>query len=415
MLAAFHYVKERLFLQVVIGIVLGIVVGILFPTFAVDLKFIAVIFIRFIKLVIAPIVFISIVLGVNSHKKESNIGALAFRTLVYFEIMSVVSILLTLAFMLFFQPGKGFDISSFQGSLNSFKPNLPSSHGLQDFVIQMIPDNAVAALGGDNILTVIILAAVFAIAILHIPNNEKIIHFFEQGNQIFFRMIAFVSQFSPFAAFGAIAATVGHDGPGALIRLLNFILVLLASMLCFWVLLYLVGRMSGFNSLKLMKHIKEELFIAFGTSSSESVFPQLMKKLETFGCSKKIVGFVLPTGYAFNLDGTAMYVTAGVLFIQQVYGIHLTAMQIFSIVLTILIVSKGAAGVAGAGFVTLSAVLAAIPNHIIPIEGLALLLGIDRIMSDARTITNIVGNTVGTVLIAKVENEFDPQALSPKE
>lgn len=406
MLAAFHYVRKRLFLQVIIAIILGVIVGIVVPSFAVDLKFIAVVFIRFIKMVIAPIVFISIVLGINAHKQEKSIGLLAFRTLVYFEIMSVIAILITMGFMMFFKPGLGFNTAAFQNALASFKPSVPAHEGLQDFLIHMIPENATAVLAGDNILAVIILAVVFAIAILHIEKNEKIIEFFSQGNQIFFRMIGFISQFSPWAAFGAIASTVGHVGPQALLLLLHFILILLASMLAFWILLYIVARIFGFDALKLMKHIKEELFIAFGTSSSESVFPQLMQKLETFGCSKKVVGFVLPTGYAFNLDGTAMYVAAGVFFLQQVYQIHLTPMQLFSIVLTILIVSKGAAGVSGAGFVTLSAVLAAIPNHVIPIEGLALLLGIDRIMSDARTITNIVGNTVGTVIIAKAEKEF---------
>lgn len=407
MLAALRYLRDHLFLQVIIAIFLGVIVGLLFPIFASDLRFMAIIFIRFIKMVIAPIVFISIVLGINSHKQSKSIGILAFRTLVYFEIMSVVAILLTIGFMMLFKPGLGFDLSAFQGSIAGFKPNVPPTEGLQDFIIHMVPENVVAVLAGDNILTVIILAVVFAISILHVKNNEKILDFFAQGNQIFFRMIGFISKFSPFAAFGAIAATIGHDGPRAMLLLLHFIGILLLSMLVFWIILYAVGHLFGFSVLKLMKHIKEELFIAFGTSSSESVFPQLMQKLESFGCSKEVVGFVLPTGYAFNLDGTAMYVAAGVFFIQQAYHVPLTPMQVVSIILTILIVSKGAAGVAGAGFVTLSAVLAAIPNHIIPLEGLALLLGIDRVMSDTRTITNIIGNTVGTVIIAKSENEFD--------
>jgi len=211
------------------------------------------------------------------------------------------------------------------------------------------------------------------------------------------------------AAFGAIAATVGQQGIGALTMLAYFILVLGISMVTFWILLYFVGRLYGFDAIKLMRHIKEEMSIAFGTSSSESVFPQLLNKLETFGCSKKVVSFVLPTGYAFNLDGTAIYVTAGAVFIQQAYNIPFTMHEFFLLLFTILIVSKGAAGITGAGFVTLSAILAAMPGHIIPIEGLALLLGIDRFMSDARVVTNIIGNTVGTVMIAKSEGEFTPK------
>jgi aerobic C4-dicarboxylate transport protein len=405
-----NFLKFHLFLQVIIAVILGIIVGVFAPNFAVELKIIATLFIRFIKMVISPVVFVSIILGVCSHSKHGGIGKLAFRTLVYFEIMSVVAIAITFGYMLLFQPGSGFNISSFQGvDVSKFKPKAGSTGGFSEFITHMVPENVFATLAGDNLLAVIVLAVIFSIAILQIKDNEKIINFLQSANDIFFKMIGIISRISPLAAFGAIASTVGQQGISALTMLVYFILILGLSMVTFWIILYIVAKFYGFDAIKLMKHIKEEMSVAFGTSSSESVFPQLMLKLETFGCSKKVVSFVLPTGYAFNLDGTAIYVTAGAVFIQQAYNIPFTVTEFFVLIFTILIVSKGAAGITGAGFVTLSAILAAMPGHIIPIEGLALLLGIDRFMSDARVVTNIIGNTIGTVIIAKSEGEYDPQ------
>lgn len=402
-----HILKFHLFLQVMIAVTLGIVVGVLFPDIAADLRLIAVLFIRFIKMVISPVVFVSIILGVCSHSKHGGVGKLAIKTLIYFEIMSIIAVIITFGFMLFFQPGSGFNISVFQGvDVSKFKPKPGSTGGFGEFITHMVPENVFATLAGDNLLAVIVLAVIFSIAIIQMKDNTNILDFFQRANDIFFKMIGIISRISPVAAFGAIAATVGQQGIGSLTMLVYFILILGISMVTFWILLYIVGKLYGFSALKLMKHIKEEMSIAFGTSSSESVFPQLMQKLESFGCSKKVVSFVLPTGYAFNLDGTAIYVTAGAIFIQQAYNIPFTPTDFFVLLFTIMIVSKGAAGITGAGFVTLSAVLAAMPGHIIPIEGLALLLGIDRFMSDARVVTNIIGNTVGTVIVAKSENEF---------
>lgn len=405
-----HILEKHLFLQVVIAVILGIIVGIIAPNFAVKLKLIATIFIQCIKMVISPIVFVSIILGVCSHSKHGNVGKLAFKTLVYFEIMSIVAVIITFGFMIFFQPGSGFNISLFQDvDISKYKPKLGSTGGFEEFLTRMIPENVFATLAGDNLLTVIVLAVIFSITILQIKNNAKIISSLQSANDIFFKMIAIILKISPSAAFGAIAATVGQQGISALTMLSYFILILGISMVTFWIVLYIIGRLYEFDSIKLMKHIKEEMSIAFGTSSSESVFPQLLQKLETFGCSKKVVSFVLPTGYVFNLDGTAIYVTAGAVFIQQAYHVPFTASEFFILLFTILVASKGAAGITGAGFVTLSATLAAMPGHIIPIEGLALLLGIDLFMSDARAITNIIGNTIGTVIIAKSEDEFNPK------
>ncbi|WP_186649249.1 cation:dicarboxylate symporter family transporter [Fluviispira vulneris] len=402
-----HFFQKQLFLQVVIAVILGIIVGVTLPSHAIDLKIIAVLFIRLIKMVITPVVFVSIVLGVCANKEHRSIGKLAFKTLIYFEIMSIVAVLITFGYMFLLQPGSGFNIGLFNGiDVSKFKPKEGSTGGFMEFITHMVPESVFGTLAGDNLLAVIVLAVIFSVAILQIEETTKVVTFFKHANDVFFKMIALISRVSPIAAFAAISATVGSQGIGALTMLGYFILVMGISMVTFWVIVYIVGKFYGFSAIKLMRHIKEEMSIAFGTSSSESVFPQLMNKLETFGCSKKVVSFVLPTGYAFNLDGTAIYVTAGAIFIQQAYNIPFGFPEYLGLFLTILIVSKGAAGITGAGFVTLSAILAAMPNHIIPIEGLALLLGIDRFMSDARVVTNIVGNTVGTVIIAKSEDEF---------
>lgn len=397
--------KNSLFLQVIIGMILGVCVGLLFPEFAVQLKILATIFIRLIKMVIAPIIFMSIVMGINSHRQHGSIGGLALRTLIYFEIMSIAATLVTFFIFLLLKPGYYFQIPITPTNLSTTHTQAASG-GFQDFLIHMIPDNFFGVLTSDNFIAIVILATLFAIATLKIPNSDKILNFFHEANRVFFHMIHFIAYLSPFAAFGAIAATVGQSGGEALFALSSFICVLFLSMGVFCALLFFIAYLYGINVFKLLVHIKSEIFIALGTSSSESIFPQLMEKLKTFGCSQKVVGFVLPTGYAFNLDGTAIYITAAVFFIQQIFHIPLTFFDYCIILGTILVVSKGAAGVAGAGFITLSAVIAALPNNLIPVEGLAILLGIDRLMSDARTLTNVIGNSVGTVIIAKAEKEF---------
>lgn len=399
--------KPHLFLQVIIGMILGVCVGLFFPQIAIHLKIFATIFIRLIKTVIAPIIFISIILGVNSHRKdaESKLGTLALRSLIYFEIMSIVATLLTFIVFMVFKPGYRTHVPNLQNYIPKTQTET-DANGFVNFITHMIPDNFFGTLAGDNFIAIVVLSTIAGIAILKLPKPDKILNFFHEANSIFFKMINLISLLSPIAAFGAIAATVGESGGTVLLALSNFILVLLLSMFVFCALLFFFAYLYGVHPFALIMHIKEEILVALGTSSSESIFPQLMTKLTTFGCSQKVVGFVLPTGYAFNLDGTAIYITAAIFFLQQIFNIPLTATDYFVILGTILIVSKGAAGVAGAGFITLSAVVLALPHHLIPIEGLAILLGIDRLMSDTRTLTNVIGNSIGTVIIAKAEKEF---------
>lgn len=400
--------KPHLFIQVIIGMMLGICIGFLFPAFSVHLKIFATVFIRLIKTVIAPIIFISIVLGISSHRsanEEGKMGTLALRTLVYFEIMSITATLLTFSVFFILKPGDRTHIPNLQ---NYTTPMTTQSehNGFLNFVTHMVPDNFFGTLASDNFIAIVILSTLSGIAILKLPKPDSILNFFHEANAIFFKMINLIALLSPLAAFGAIAATVGESGGVVLIALSNFIIVLLISMVLFCTLMFLVAHLCKIRPFALIAHIKEEILVALGTSSSESIFPQLMTKLTSYGCSQKVVGFVLPTGYAFNLDGTAIYITAGIFFLQQLFHIPLTPADYLVILGTILIVSKGAAGVAGAGFITLSAVVLALPRHLIPVEGLAILLGIDRLMSDTRTITNVIGNSIGTVIIAKAEGEF---------
>jgi aerobic C4-dicarboxylate transport protein len=328
--------------------------------------------------------------------------------------MSLIAILITLGAMLYFTPGRGLDIRSFPTSdASSYVSRLKDS-GLKQFLYTIFPDNFFATLTQDHLLAVIFLALISSLAILRVHKNEKLISFVEDANKFFFQVIGIIIGFAPYATFAAIAYSVGQAGLQSILNLGALVLVIIFSMLAFCVLICMIARIFfGIPIIRLFVFIKQELILAYATSSSESVFPQLLNKLETFGASKRVVSFVLPMGYSFNLDGTAIYVTAGALFIQQAYGVSFSMTEYMTLFFILLVTSKGAAGVMGAGFITLSATLAAIPGQPIPLEGLAILLGIDRFMSDARTICNIVGNAVGTLIIAKSEKAFI--VMKPKE
>jgi aerobic C4-dicarboxylate transport protein len=409
----FNLFRRQLILQVILAIILGVLVGVFWPEQAVDLKFISIIFINLIKLIISPLIFVSIVLGICQHQHTKGIGPLAVRTIVYFEVMSVVAIILAFGMMIWLEPGAGFNISAIkQTDISSYVSKTAGTnleHGWTTFLIDVFPDSILGTLAGHELLPVIVLAVFVSLALLKMPSLPQFISILVPINELLFTLIKMIIRISPLAAFGAIAAAIGEHGLSALFPLGKLILVILAIMVVFCTLLTVVAYSYGIQVWKLMKYLREEFLVAFSTSSSESVFPQLMTKLENFGCAKSAVGFVLPTGYSFNLDGTAIYVVAGALFIQQAYGIPFTFTEFFLLLGVILITSKGAAGVTGAGFITLAATLTAIPGHLIPVEGLALLLGIDRFMSDARTMCNLFGNSVGTVIIAKANGDFEPK------
>ena len=406
---------KNLSVQVLTAIVLGIIFGIVLPQYASQMKIISDIFIKMIKMVIAPIVFMTIVIGFANMGDMKKIGRIGGKALLYFELVTTLAMAIGVAVMYLVRPGEGMSTQGVKAdAVAKFQEQAAeSSHGFLDFIVGIVPDNAIGAFTGGDMLPVLFFSVLFGLAMAGIGQKAKpVTLFLESANEIFFRIVAMIMKVSPLAAFGAMAYTIGNFGVGSLFSIGKMMgSVYLTMFLFIVVVLGLIARMSGFSLFKLLRFIREELLLVLGTSSSESALPRIMNKLEKYGCSKPVVGLVVPTGYSFNLDGTSIYLSMAAMFIAQAYGVELTITQVLVLLGVLMLTSKGAAGVTGSGFVTLAATLAAIPNNVIPVEGMALLLGVDRFMSEARAITNIVGNSVATVVIAKSENEF----ISPEE
>lgn len=409
------FLLQNIFLQVLIAIFLGILIGFFFPDVGKNTNVASIIFVKLIKMIIVPLVFVAVILGICKQQGRERFGMLAIKTLIYFEVIAVIAIGLSFAVAFWLQPGVGFDVTrAYHGDVSDVLSRVSHHSGLKEFILNIVPDNFVGTLADHNLLAVMLLAIIVAFAINGMKYKTLMLENLEAVNELFFRLIMMISRLAPVAAFGAIANEVATAGIGSLISLLYLLLTTLIAMLALCGSMFIASYFYRFNPFKLLYHIKEELMIAYGTSSSESVFPQLMKKLESFGCSKNIVSFVLPAGYSFNLAGSAVYVGTAVIFLQQVYHVPLQWQDILMLFAIIMLTSKGAAGVAGAGFVTLAATLSAIPNEMIPIAGLALLLGIDRFMSDARTISNVVCNAIVTVMISQGEIQSEPQEETTK-
>jgi len=402
-------ILKNLTVQVIIAIILGIIVGAVWPEFGAKLKILADLFIKLIKMLIAPIIFLTVVVGIGSMGDVKKVGKIGGKALIYFEIVSTIALAIGIIVALVIQPGKGLDTSA-AGNADISKYTSAASeseHGLAHFISSIIPDNFVGALANGELLPTLFAAVLFGLAAAAVGERAKpVITFFENVSEIFFKIVGMVMIFSPIGAFGAMAYTIGNFGIKSLANLGLLMVSVYTTMFIFIVfILGSIARFYGINILKFIAYIKEEIFIVIGTSSSESALPSLIRKLEQFGCSKQTVGLVVPTGYSFNLDGTAIYLSMATLFIAQAYGIHLTWVQIVTILAVLMMTSKGAAGVTGSGFITLAATLAAFP--MIPIEGIALLIGVDRFMSEARSVTNLIGNALSAVVISKSEKEFD--------
>ncbi|MBP1962920.1 dicarboxylate/amino acid:cation symporter [Paenibacillus aceris] len=406
--------RKNLTLQVLIAIVLGILVGQFFPGQAGNMKMLSDVFVKMIKMVIAPIVFFTIVIGFAGMGDMKKIGRIGGKALLYFEIVTTFAMAIGIAVMYIFHPGTGMSTSGVkvEDVAKYTKEAASTSHGFLEFVLGVVPDNVMAAFSKGEMLPVLFFSVLFGLAMAGLGDKSKpILNFFEKMNEIFFRLVAIIMKFSPIAAFGAMSYTIGKFGVHSLFSLGKMMGSVYVTMALFiFVVLGAICKMYGFSLLKLLAFIKEELLLVLGTSSSESALPRVMEKLERFGASKPVVGLVVPTGYSFNLDGTSIYLSMAALFIAQAYGVHLDWIQILTLLGVLMLTSKGAAGITGSGFVTLAATLAAIPNNVIPVEGMALLLGVDRFMSEARAITNIIGNSVATIVIAKSENQFNPDA-----
>lgn len=401
---------KNLTVQVIIGIFVGIAIGFTFPEFGEKLKVLADIFIKMIKMVIAPIVFFTVVIGIGSMGDLKKVGRIGGKALLYFEIVTTFALAIGIIVVNLIKPGKGFNTTAVEGGdISQFTDQAKeTSHGAMDFIMSIIPDNIVGAMASGELLPILFFAVLFGTSLAAMGDKAKpVVELFEKLTDAFFGVVNMIMKVSPIAASGAMAYTIGKFGLGSLVSLGKLMGSVYITMFLFIILvLGAIAKFYKFSIFKFIAYIKEEILLVLGTSSSESALPRMMERLEKYGCSKSVVGLVVPTGYSFNLDGTAIYLSMAAIFIAQAYGVDLTLMQEITLLGILMLTSKGAAGVTGSGFITLAATLADFP--MIPVEGIALLLGVDRFMSEARAITNLIGNGVATVVVSKMENEFHP-------
>ena len=401
-----------LYLQVLIAIVLGVIVGLVVPQVAVQpwMKALGDGFVKLIKMVITPIIFCTVVSGIAHISDARKVGRVAVKALFYFEVISTLALVLGLLVGNFAGVGQGFSGQGNAAAVDKFSKEA-ASHNTVEFLLNIIPDSVVGAFAKGDVLQVLLFAILFGFALMFLGDRGKVIALFiDDVAHGVFGVIAIVMKAAPIGAFGAMAYTVGKYGPQSLGSLAGLILTFyLTAILFIVVVLGTVARIAGFSIFRFLNYIKAELLVVLGTSSSESVLPQIMVKLEALGCSKPLVGLVIPTGYSFNLDGTNIYMTLATLFIAQALHVPLDLEQQLTIIGVAMLTSKGATGVTGAGFITLAATLAAISPVLVP--GMAIILGVDKFMSECRAITNLVGNGVATVVIAWWENELDRDML----
>ena len=398
---------NNLTFRVLIAIVLGILVGAFFPETGAKLKPIGDVFISMIKMVIAPVIFLTIVLGISSMGNLKKVGRVGGKALLYFEIVTTFALIIGMVVANLTKPGVGLSVANLaKGDISTYQKGAEEIDWVE-FFTHIVPANAVEAFAKGDILQVLFFSVLFGIGLTKMETaGYSIIATFEKLSKVFFNILGIVMKLAPLGAFGGMAYSIGKFGLSTLIPLGKLMLSVYATMFLFvFVVLNLISRLYGFSLWQYLKFIKEEILIVLGTSSSESVLPQIMRKLEQFGCSRSVVGLVVPTGYSFNLDGTTIYLSMAVIFLAQVFSIDLSFSQELTIIAILMLTSKGAAAVTGGGFIVLASTLGAM--KVIPVEGLALLLGVDRFMSEARAITNLIGNGVATIVIAKSENEFD--------
>ena len=401
-----------LYVQVLFAILLGIVVGSLWPQFATNdwIKALGDGFIKLIKMVIAPIIFCTVVSGISHIQDARKVGRVGVKALVYFEIVSSFALVIGLVMGNLIQAGHGLAAKPDAGAVASYVKQAEAQKSV-DFVLNIIPDSVFGAFARGDILQVLLFAILFGFALMALgERGHRLRDIIDDASHAVFGVIAIVMKAAPFGAFGAMAYTIGKFGPAALGNLVGLIVLFYATAALFVVIvLGLIARLVGFNIFKFIAYIKDELLIVLGTSSSESALPQLMEKLERLGCSKSVVGLVVPTGYSFNLDGTNIYMTLATLFIAQALGVDLTFSQQITILVVAMLTSKGASGVTGAGFITLAATLTVVNPALVP--GMAIVFSVDKFMSEVRALTNITGNGVATVFVSWWEGELDRERL----
>ena len=404
---------KLLYVQVLVAIILGFLVGWMAPDVAESpwMKALGDGFIKLIKMAIAPIIFCTVVSGISHIQDARKVGRVGVKALVYFEIVSTFALAIGLLVGNFARPGDGFSGTGDANAVADYVARA-SHQSTVEFILHIIPNTMVGAFAEGDILQVLLIAILFGFALMVLGERGHVVRtLIDDLGRAFFGVIAVIMKAAPIGAFGAMAYTIGKYGPGALGNLGGLIATLYITSALFIVLvLGTIARMAGFSIFRFLAYIKDELLLVLGTSSSESALPQLMEKLERLGCSKPVVGLVVPTGYSFNLDGTNIYLTLATLFIAQALGVELTLHDQLVILGVAMLTSKGASGVTGAGFVTLAATLAVVSPALVP--GMAIVLGIDKFMSECRAVTNIIGNGVATIIVSAWEGELDREALT---
>jgi len=405
---------RHLYVQVLAAIALGVLVGSLWPQAAVALKPLGDGFIKLVKMIIAPVIFLTIVTGIAGLRDLGAVGRVAAKTFAYFLLFSTLALIVGLTVANVVQPGAGMHIDPATLDSGKIADYSTKAHDqtIVGFLMNIIPTTLVSALAEGEILQVLLVAVLFGIALVLIGDRgQPLLRVLESATHAVFRLVAILMKAAPIGAFGAMAFTIGQYGIGALAGLAGLVLTFYFTSLLF-VLLVLgaVAWLAGFSILRLIRYLKAELLLVLGTSSSEAALPSLIEKMERAGCRKSVVGLVVPTGYSFNLDGTNIYMTLAALFIAQATGVHLSLEQQLLLLGVAMLSSKGAAGVTGSGFITLAATLAVVPS--VPVAGMALILGVDRFMSECRSLTNFIGNAVATIVISAWESGLDRDRLA---
>lgn len=400
-------VFKNLTFQVLVAVALGVALGVLSPATGKALKPVGDTFINLVKMVITPIIFLTIVHGIASMADLRKLGRVGGKALLYFELVSTLALAIGLIIVNVTKPGAGLDVSSLATGDVSKYTAAGAQQSTLEFLLHIVPSNVVAAFASGDLLPVVFFSVLFGVALTAVGDaGRDIADLLLRLQAVFFKIVAIVMKVAPVGAFGAMAYTVGTFGLKTLLPLGRLMLDVYLTMAVFiFVVLGLICRAFGFRILPFLRFIREEILLVLGTSSSEAALPRMLEKLERYGCAKPVVGLVIPTGYSFNLDGTSIYLSMAAIFIAQVYRIDLTLTQQLTLLGILMLTSKGAAGVTGSGFIVLASTLAA--THTVPVEGVALLLGVDRFMSEARAITNLIGNGVATLVISRSEGAFD--------
>ncbi|MES2759194.1 MAG: dicarboxylate/amino acid:cation symporter [Pseudomonadota bacterium] len=402
-----------LYVQVLFAIVLGILLGIFYPQLGVQMKPLGDGFIKLIKMIIAPVIFCTVVAGIAGMQDMKKVGRVGGKALVYFEVVSTFALAIGLIVANIVRPGDGFnaDPATLDATAIAEYTTKAKSQSTVDFLLNIIPNTFVDAFAKGDILQVLLIAILFGVALSSLGHRGKpVTKLIDDLSHAIFGVVGIIMKAAPVGAFGAMAFTIGKFGIASLLPLAKLMgSFYLTCALFIFVILGAIAWFTGFSIFRFISYIKEELLIVLGTSSSESALPALMRKLEKLGCSKSVVGLVVPTGYSFNLDGTNIYMTMAALFVAQATNTDLTFGQQLTILGVAMLTSKGASGITGAGFITLAATLAVVPG--VPVAGMALILGIDRFMSEARALTNFIGNGVATIVVSKWEKELDHDRL----